>query len=181
MANLGPLLLAGGSKGCENGSGLSDESTRVIAPSNVTFHAEPISSAWDEAQGLILANFTEVGGLDPKKFAPKREQFERMDALGFMRCFTMRKLGRLVGYAIFVVMPTLNYPEITMATSHVVYVSPEHRGRAAVRFIVWTDAMLEREGAHVIARQSPVKHDQGRTYLRMGYRQIEMTYIREVS
>ena len=65
-----------------------------------------------------------------------------------------------------------------MATCHVAYVVPFHRGRVGIRFIQWVDQQLMIEGATSITRQSTVHRDLSRLYGRMHYAKVEESWTR---
>ena len=84
--------------------------------------------------------------------------------------------AELVGYCAMGVSRHLHWSQTVWAIQDVLYVVPEHRGIAAVDFIRWMDAHLFRE-VNVIARHVTLLNDFGRTLERMGYREIEKTYV----
>ena len=151
----------------------------VDRASTVSFQSESIASVWDEAIPLMAANHAETGALSDYQFAPAREKLERLEAAGFTRLFTARRLGKLIGYQIFFTMFGINYPNQIEATCHAAYMLPGNRGFTAGKFLFWADAQLFNEGVYSIARQSTVKHPLGKVYKRMGYRLVEENWIIE--
>lgn len=125
----------------------------------------------------MLANHRETGALAEWNFAPAKLRLEQMENAGFLRLFTMRKDGVLVGYQLFFVLFGINYPDNLEATCHVAYVMPEHRGFSAGKFLYWADDRLRREGVYSIARQSTEKHPLGEVYKRMGYWKVEENWL----
>lgn len=143
------------------------------------FQSESILSAWEDAIPLMIANQQETGAFPHHKFAPAREKLERMENAGFLRCFTARRDGKLIGYQLFFILFSIDYPDNLEAISKAVYVSLEHRGFTAGKFLYWVDAQLEREGISVIGRQSTTKHPMDKVYHRMGYRKVEELWVWE--
>jgi hypothetical protein len=152
------------------------------AVSSVTFQSEPIAQCWVEAIPLMVENHAETGVPSKHhKFAPNRAQFERLDELGFLRVFTARKAGKLVGYSVFLVMPPLNYPDDLFAICHVAYVAPEIRGTySSGKYFIWVEAQLEHEGVTDIGRQSTERFDVSETYKHFGYTKSETVWHRSV-
>lgn len=161
------------------GSQAHTESTRVLRP-DLAFAIESLSTAWDEAVPLMHANHAEVGGLEGRTFAPKRHLFENVEKAGHLRVYTMRLLGKLIGYGLFMVAESMNYADSVIGISHTVYVTPEHRGRRAIQFMLWQDKQLERDGVNDFMRQSPAKHENGRTYEHMGYHPVETVFVKSL-
>ncbi len=146
--------------------------------STVTFQAEPLAAVWDEALPLMQANHRETGAFQEWRFAPAKEKLERMEAAGFLRLFTARKEGKLIGYQLFFVLFSINYPDNLESTCHVAYIVPEERGTfAAGKFLLWADQTLIDEGVYSIARQSPMMRPLGDLYARMGYCKVEENWV----
>ena len=146
---------------------------------------ESVAHVWDEAMVLALAHAEEVGPED-RTFSTNRETYEKLELAGVAHVYTMRTTpihdglqGQLIGYAVFHLMPHHHYGGM-WATQDAVYVLPEYRGIAAVKFMVWTDGALARDGATTVIRHSTVKRDHSRTLERLGYNLSEMAYVKEL-
>lgn len=152
-----------------------------IAPTQgtVSFQAEPLDACWNEALPLMQANHSETGALSDYHFAPAKEKLLRLEEAGFIRLYTARRLGKLIGYQLFIVLFGINYPDNLEATCHVAYMAPGNRGFIAGKFLLWADQTLFDEGVYSIARQSTVKHPLGKVYGRMGYRLVEENWVIE--
>jgi hypothetical protein len=145
----------------------------------VTFQAEALTTCWDEALPLMLANHRETGACAEWRFAPAKVKLLHMENAGFVRLFTARKNGKLIGYQLFFVLFGINYPDNIECTCHVAYVMPEYRSITGYKFLCWADEKLFYEGVYSIARQSTVKHPLDRLYTRMNYRKIEENWLIE--
>lgn len=149
------------------------------AASTVSFQAEALADVWAEAVPLIKANHSETGAFYDERFAPSLEKLQSLEQMGFLRLFTARRLGKLIGYQLFIVLFGINYPDNLEATCHVAYMIPGCRGFTAGKFLLWADAKLFDEGVSSIARQSTVKHPLAGVYAKMRYRKVEENWIRE--
>lgn len=149
------------------------------AASTISFQAESLASVWDEALPLMRANHAETGALSDYHFAPAFEKLKRLEECGFIRLYTARRLGKLIGYQLFVVLFGINYPDNLEATCHVAYMIPGCRGFTAGKFLLWADDQLFHEGVYSIARQSTVKHPLAGVYHKMGYRKVEENWVIE--
>jgi hypothetical protein len=149
------------------------------AASTVSFQAEALASMWEEALPLMKANHSETGALSDFHFAPALEKLKRLEEAGFVRLYTARRMGKLIGYQLFIVLFGINYPDNLEATCHVAYMTPGNRGFTAGKFLLWADRKLFYEGVYSIARQSTVKHPLSGVYQKMGYRKVEENWIAE--
>lgn len=144
------------------------------------FQRERIVDAWSEMTPLIRANHAETGVLDEREFAPDFDRYQHLEASGIARLFTIRDGMKLVGYAVFLVVPHLHYPDLQWALQDVLFVLPEHRGPRAIRFIRWTDEELKADGAHIVYRHVSKGRDYSRTLERLGYTAAETSFIRRL-
>jgi hypothetical protein len=135
---------------------------------------------WQEAIPLMVDNHAETGALPQEKFNPSLTIFQQVEAAGALQTYTMRLIGALVGYAAFVITPHPTYSNEIVATSHVVYVTPAHRGRRSIRFLLWIKAQLAALGANYWGLQCPTGHDWTRTLAWLGLRPVETVYMGEL-
>jgi hypothetical protein len=157
---------------------IANDASQTEAKVSPVFAIEPIAECWDEAQPMIRANHDETGMLGHDYFSPQRETFEKLEAAGILVNMTMRLLGKLVGYAVFIVSFGLSYPSLRWATSHVVYVTPEARGLGSVRFLRWQDQALREMGVKAVERQSSTRKDLARLYTGLGYAEVQSSWVR---
>ena len=145
----------------------------------LAFSRERIADAWDEALPLLRANARETSIL-PREFDPDLDGILAAEAAGVLRAYTMRADGKLVGYTTFAVSPHFHFRGLIIATQDALFVSPEYRGRAALRFLRWQDDELAREGVDLIHRQVTVRRDYGRALDRIGYSPDACEWVRDL-
>lgn len=160
------------SRGCAKGS---------VSGSQVKFAREFLPAFWDEAISLTKANNEETGAVPGVEFSPDKERYFETERLGFIVSFTLRVAGRLVGYCLMFVSNHLHYPSLIWAVQDTLFVSKEHRGLSAVKFIKWVDEQLKGMSINVVIRQVSSKLDYSRTLERMGYGAIETGFIRRLA
>lgn len=146
----------------------------------VVFALETLAEAWNDAETLLFANHAESGMLPQAEFAPDKERYFEIEKTGMFRVFTARDAGRLVGYSVVFVSTHLHYRNTKFASPDVLFVHPDYRGSAAVRFILWSDQQLRAEGVQYIYRHISHKRDYSRTLQRMGYELVELGYGRKL-
>lgn len=144
----------------------------------IYYWREKIADCWDEGKDLILKNNAETGAVENEKFNPSLERYRQIEDLGMLRLFTMRDGSKLIGYCVMFVTPSLHYPDTTWAHQDVLYVVPEWRGFAAVKFLRFIDRQLKNDGVDFVMRQVTEKKDFSRTLERMGYEVKETNYVR---
>jgi hypothetical protein len=105
-------------------------------------------------------------------------RYSRISAAGMLKCFIMRSGHRLIGYASYLVMPTLHHgPDWIVALNDVTYITPEHRkGMCAVKFLKQIEARLKRDGASVIYHHDPHRRSVAALFERLGYTAVQTTY-----
>lgn len=153
-------------------------SALVLEHAHARFQEEQLADVWQEAAELLKRHEEEVGPLKGDgRLAPNVKAYHEAANSGFFRVYTMRVDAALVGYCVVGVTPHLHYSGLVWAIEDVIYVDREHRGRLAVRFIEWMDALLLEE-VDAITRHSTVAKPWGRTLERLQYRPLGTTYIR---
>lgn len=142
------------------------------------FAIEPLYTCWEDAKELTVLHHAEVSMIEPERFAPDHERYLKLEIAGFMRVFTARIDGKLVGYAIFLVVPHLHYGGMVWAAQDVLFVHPDHRGRLSVEFVRWMDEKLAAEGVECIHRHVTEKLDYSGLLRSEGYEKIETGYVK---
>lgn len=146
----------------------------------MTFQRERISDVWAEALPMLTANHAETGILTSEDFKPSKSRFEALESVNVLKLFTAREAGKLVGYALFLVVPHLHFSGKLWAQQDAMFILPEYRGFSGAKFIQYTDTELRSEGVDLVLRHVTPKLDYSRTLERMGYGHIESAYLRRL-
>lgn len=145
------------------------------------FAQERLADIWDEALALAKLNHLETGALSHEDFQPNQTRYLALEKDRLLWTFTARtEDNRLVGYALFLVVPHLHYPSMTWAMQDVLYVHPEFRGVGAVRFMMRQDSALQAAGVHVVYRHVAARHDYSRTLTGIGYVPVETSFLKRL-
>ncbi len=147
----------------------------------VTFQAEPIDKAIDDATALISEHWVECAcWKDKVKLNPDKDRFIAAEALGIAKAYTMRDdEGRLIGYAGVLVNAHLHYKEDVFAMVDVLYLDPHYRaGLSAYKFMRWVEARVKELGASVMTYHIKSFHDYPAIFERLGFEKIEYIYAK---
>jgi hypothetical protein len=144
----------------------------------ISIQIETIDACWDESRDLLKINNDETGAIRGEEFAPNKDRYKQIEELGLLRLFTMRDAGKLVGYCVMFISHHMHYPTTLWAHQDVLFVVPEWRGFAAIRFIRTIDRALKESGVKYVIRQVTTKKNFSRTLVRMGYEELETSFMR---
>jgi len=147
----------------------------------IHFSEERLSTVWEEAVPLMKEHFEETGDFGIEEFNPDKVQYLETDKLNLSKTFTARTdTDTLVGYSIFFIFPHHHSRERICAVQDALFLQKKHRGIAGVRFISFTDLVLEALGASLIFRPVSTKCDYSRTLSRMNYEHVQNGFMRRI-
>lgn len=135
---------------------------------------------WAEAMPLLLQHWREIAHYPDIILNPDREAYARCEDAGMLRCFTARDDGRLVGYAVFFVRPSLHYADSIQASQDVLYVDPASRGGLGFRFVRWCDEQLARTAVQAVYHHVKAAHNFGPLLERQGYELVDLIYAKRL-
>ena len=143
----------------------------------IYYQAERVSDLWDEVMPLLQAHWHEVAHYPDIPLDPAMEEYDRMEAQGMIRCFTVRDCGRLVGYVAFFVRRNLHYQSSIQAMQDVLFLLPEYRrGMTGVRLIRHAERRLAAEGVNVVYHHAKRTNKVGELLERLGYELIDQIH-----
>lgn len=96
----------------------------VIAHENLSKVKAEIAPLLEEHWELVALNKETI------KLNPDWEEYARLDSTGYLRIFTARKDGELIGYFVLVINRSLHYKDHYFATNDVIFVKPDKRAGA---------------------------------------------------
>lgn len=136
---------------------------------------------WAELLPLLREHWLEVAPFQDIPLRPNVTAYAALEAAGILRVFTARDgAGKLYGYGVFLVIPDLNYSTSLQATMSVLYIDPQARGLASIKFIAWCDEQLANEGVQVINQHVKAEHNFGKILERLGYKLINLSYSKKL-
>ena len=148
----------------------------------IRFQREDISpDVIEEIRPLAEVHFNE---LDPfPEIEPNLSAaFYRLNS-EYVRLFTVRDEGKLIGYAVFAVTKHPHYVDSIQATQDLFFIEPGERkaGWKGLKFIRWCDEELRGEGVEVVYHFSSRRRPLTPLLIRAGYHRIQDLYARRLS
>lgn len=152
--------------------------------------------AWEKIDQLLASGFEDLLAIDWEEMEqpsgepplavnwPHARQLERQ---GMLKALAVRVSGRLVGYNVFFLHPTLNYRSTVWAMNNAIWLAPEHRKlRTGVTLVTRAyDDLIAMGATKVIyhARPErlglPASHARlGRLLAKLGYAMEEEVWVR---
>lgn len=148
----------------------------------IVFASEPLDDGlWYEALPLLYAHWKEIAHYQDIELVPDRGRYEELERRGVVRTYTARHRDLLVGYALFLVAPSLHYAQILQANQDVVYLQPNMRGGAGYRFLTYCTDQLQAEGVEVVYHHTKRAHNFGRVLERQGFELVDLIYAKRLT
>lgn len=142
---------------------------------------ERVHGLWDESAELLQAGFVEH---DPDPDLPldvDRKLYEALEEAGTLRVYTARLEGRLVGYAVFTVAPSMRRRYLKTANQDLVHVEPPVRGRVTAALLRHAEKALAADGVELVYHSTPENGSRfGRLLEILGYRPVGRTYAKRL-
>lgn len=145
-----------------------------------TFSRESFRQVSEDSLEFINDNYDETGQLQDT--VPLDVDWDGMfnyEAHGSLLSFALRIDGKMIGYAIFLLTPTLHARSTMHAISDVIFIAKEYRqGLVGLKFIEYCEAYAKQCGAkvsHLIMKADPRL---ARILERTNHRIFEVTYMK---
>ncbi|HXF44847.1 MAG TPA: GNAT family N-acetyltransferase [Burkholderiaceae bacterium] len=137
---------------------------------------------WPEIMPLLQAHYREIATFQDIALDPDVDAYNTAEAAGLLRCFTARRGGVIVGYAIFLVRTSVHYRQSLQAVEDVLFVDPRYRGTLiGWRLVRYAERALAAEGVQVVSHHVKLTHPAlGQLLARLGYMPIETIYVKRL-
>jgi GNAT superfamily N-acetyltransferase len=115
----------------------------------VTFQVEPFSQFYRDAEPLFREHLVQTEQAPDDHARKNLPLLQLLDDVGMMQCLTARANGRMFGYLMTLVAPSMDSPDVIQGEHHLFFASPAIRGlgmrlqRAALE-------MLRQRGVHEV-------------------------------
>ena len=154
-----------------------------LAPRTLTFAVENFDSMIEEFRPLAQRHWEEIAlNRDTIPLDPDWEMYRRADAGGFLRCYSVRLNGALIGYSVFFLVPRHPHYNHRWANNDIIRVAPEHRdGRVGLKLCLFAEQDLQKDGPIVVNYHTKIDHPAlGRLLSAVGYGLIEHGYSKRL-
>jgi GNAT superfamily N-acetyltransferase len=146
------------------------------------FSEEKLCQCLDEAMPLIVDHWENIAlNKDTIALSPLWDTYTELEKIGVLKIITARQEKKLVGYAVYVISPSLHYSDQIVADADVFWLDPEHRkGMAGIRLFKHAEKVLKSYGVTRILNKVKIHFDVGMVFERMGYEPIERVYSKSL-
>ena len=143
---------------------------------NHTYQRETVDGLLVEIMPLLMRHYEEIAWRKEQiKFDPDLDRYRKLEAADFLRIYTARTDGILVGYAVFIISMHLHYKANKVATNDIFYVEPSMRGAMVGRRLIGhVERELKAEGVEVISLHIKTAHNWQKLAEHWGYEQNEV-------
>lgn len=105
--------------------------------------------------------------------------YENLNRSGFLKIYTVRDDGLLVGYCTFILQPHLQHKDHIQARQDVLFIKKEYRGKG-VKFLTWCEQQLKDIGVSFIFRSVTKIKDWSLILKRLNYEEVETIYMKDL-
>jgi GNAT superfamily N-acetyltransferase len=146
------------------------------------FSEETLSQCLDEARPLLVDHWENIAlNKDTIPLNPLWNIYEKLEETGNLKIITARQDEKLVGYAAYVISPSLHYSSQIIADADVFWLDPNYRkGMAGMRLFKHAEKVLKSYGVTRILNKVKIHFDVGKVFERMGYDPIERVYSKSL-
>ena len=146
------------------------------------FSEETLSQCLDEARPLLVDHWENIAlNKDTIPLNPLWNIYEKLEETGNLKIITARQDEKLVGYAAYVISPSLHYSSQIIADADVFWLDPNYRkGMAGMRLFKHAEKVLRSYGVTRILNKVKIHFDVGKVFERMGYDPIERVYSKSL-
>ena len=144
------------------------------------FQVESVCDILNEVTPLLIEHWEQIAlEKDTIPLAPVWDGYRDLEAADALRIITAREDGELVGYAIYIIGPSLHYADQRFADADVFWLAPEHRkGMAGMRLFRHAEKVLKEAGVTRVFNKVKLHFDVGKVFERMGYKAVERVYAK---
>ena len=142
------------------------------------FEVATVDSLWTEAKGLFAKHFVEISHRPELPLRPDIQGYRTAEERGHVACFSARRRGKIVGYAVFFLQRALLYQHMEAVCS-MLYINPEDRGFGGI-FIDWIDEKLKDQGMAEVYHHVPAKRDFSPLIERKGYELVDRLFVKKL-
>ena len=95
---------------------------------SIVIREERFAEAWRDSEPLRAEHVAEIGPRDGVPLDVNVPIFEKLDQMGMLQTMTVRSNGRVFGYLVTIIGPSLENAQLTVGTQTAFYISQDFRG-----------------------------------------------------
>jgi len=117
-----------------------------------TYQLEAYASIKHEIKPLLEQHWEEIAiNKDHIKLNPNWKEYARLDSIGALRCFTIRKDKKLIGYFVVAISKSLHYQDHLFAHNDVIFLTKAARkGATGYKLLKYATEQIEAEGVSLM-------------------------------
>jgi len=146
------------------------------------FAEENFYEVLQEIAPLLHEHWQEIAlNKDEVPLSPVWDIYKNLFDGGKLKVITAREDGKLVGYTVYIVAPSLHYASELFADADIFWLAPEYRkGMTGLKLFRYAEAVLKEAGVTQIFNKIKLHFDIGKVFERMGYSAVERVYSKRV-
>lgn len=158
---------------------LLSRARKPVSVDGITFQEESFISFYNDAQKLFAQHLSDVGEPSDQFRRKNLPLFTRLDEIGSLHIMTARSNGRMFGYLMTVLSPSLEDDVTQMGTQATFYASPDVPGLGMRLQRASVNALKARGGRWDVIQRAGIRGDGpriGTMYKRMGAEEFGQLY-----
>ncbi len=146
----------------------------------MNFGVESLRDCWNEVVSIASEHWMETEEYrHGQVFNPDHARYVAFEDVGFLKLFTARDKGRLAGYAIMYLSPSMHTQQM-IANEDTWFLKKEYRGgRNAYRFYQYVEGVLRDAGVVEIMMTAKLTNQAGRLMEKLGYDHVSNGYSKQ--
>lgn len=142
------------------------------------FQEEKIRDILEEMKPMLQLHWEELANnKDVRPLNPDYDRYTQLNNLDYIRLFTVRSLGRLVGYSTWYVSYNLHYKDWMYASNDVYYLDPGYRNKGNGHIMFQeTEKWLKSMGVKNVVVQDKLHQSHESFFVKLGFTPIEQNY-----
>lgn len=151
-------------------------------PQPITYQQESLVTVMSEIDELARLEWEEVQhDTDEKCLEPDWELFLILEDRGYLKIFTARSCGKLVGYFFATINPDLHSKGNFFVGNDAIFLHPNYRkGRVGIKLFQFTEKCLAEDGYDRLYVTTTEKNKIDRLMSYMGYKKVETRFLKKI-
>jgi len=148
---------------------------------DVTYQSEIIHRELISEMSLLLIDHWNEANDDMDEIDVDWPMYQSLQKQGSYYLFTIRAESELIGYAGYMIIPSLQCRKRLQAVGDMIYVKPEYRGKMlAIKLMKFAENKMKEVGANAISQSIKAHHDFSAMMRRLGYKLEEYYFTKRI-